>query len=319
MLNKILEDIAEQLRQSGQYRIINKYYKPEGYNTDSSTDKKLIGVFLDTETTGLSCVTDRIIELGMVKFEYTEDGRIFRLLDEFNRYQDPGMPIPEAITKLTGITDDMVKGHQINVEEVDSYLKDVDIIIAHNAQFDRAFFEIIFLTITPKPWGCSMYDIDWKNEGISSHKLEYIAYKYNFFFEGHRAITDCLAGVHILSQESLISKQPVLKQLLESALAIRFRLWATNAPYESKDLLKTRGYRWSMNQNDKQRAWFIELKEDQIEEEINYLRSEIYGTSINIPIEVFDAYSRFSNHYENLQNGTKYQDKIEMVKMLCLK
>ena len=70
MLNKILEDIAEQLRQSGQYRIINKYYKPEGYNTDSSTDKKLIGVFLDTETTGLSCVTDRIIELGMVKFEY---------------------------------------------------------------------------------------------------------------------------------------------------------------------------------------------------------------------------------------------------------
>jgi DNA polymerase-3 subunit epsilon len=319
MLNKILEDIAEQLRQSGQYRIINKYYKPEGYNTDSSTDKKLIGVFLDTETTGLSCVTDRIIELGMVKFEYTEDGRIFRLLDEFNRYQDPGMPIPEAITKLTGITDDMVKGHQINVEEVDSYLKDVDIIIAHNAQFDRAFFEIIFPTITPKPWGCSMYDIDWKNEGISSHKLEYIAYKYNFFFEGHRAITDCLAGVHILSQESLISKQPVLKQLLESALAIRFRLWATNAPYESKDLLKMRGYRWSMNQNDKQRAWFIELMEDQIEEEINYLRSEIYGSSINIPIEVFDAYSRFSNHYGNLENGAKYQDKIEMVKMLCLK
>jgi len=319
MLNKILEDIAEQLRQSGQYRIINKYYKPEGYNTDSSTDKKLIGVFLDTETTGLSCVTDRIIELGMVKFEYTEDGRIFRLLDEFNRYQDPGMPIPEAITKLTGITDDMVKGHQINVEEVDSYLKDVDIIIAHNAQFDRAFFEIIFLTITPKPWGCSMYDIDWKNEGISSHKLEYIAYKYNFFFEGHRAITDCLAGVHILSQESLISKQPVLKQLLESALAIRFRLWATNAPYESKDLLKMRGYRWCMNQNDKQRAWSIELKEDQIEEEINYLRSEIYGSSINIPIEVFDAYSRFSNHYGNLENGAKYQDKIEMVKMLCLK
>jgi DNA polymerase-3 subunit epsilon len=213
----------------------------------------------------------------------------------------------------------MVKGHQINVEEVDSYLKDVDIIIAHNAQFDRAFFEIIFPTITPKPWGCSMYDIDWKNEGISSHKLEYIAYKYNFFFEGHRAITDCLAGVHILSQESLISKQPVLKQLLESALAIRFRLWATNAPYESKDLLKMRGYRWSMNQNDKQRAWSIELKEDQIEEEINYLRSEIYGSSINIPIEVFDAHSRFSNHYGNLLNGAKYQDKIEMVKMLCLK
>jgi DNA polymerase III epsilon subunit-like protein len=67
MQKKILEDIADQLRQSGEYRIINKYYKPVAYNTDTSTDKKLIGVFLDTETTGLSCVTDRIIELGMVK------------------------------------------------------------------------------------------------------------------------------------------------------------------------------------------------------------------------------------------------------------
>ncbi|WPY00051.1 DNA polymerase III subunit epsilon domain protein (plasmid) [Candidatus Megaera polyxenophila] len=101
MQKKILEEIAEQLSQSGEYRIIHKYHKPEGYNTDSSTDKKLIGVFLDTETTGLSCVTDRIIELGMVKFEYTEDGRIFRLLDEFNRYQDPGMRVPRMANRLT--------------------------------------------------------------------------------------------------------------------------------------------------------------------------------------------------------------------------
>ena len=263
--------------------------------------------------------TNKGNSLAAYSTEYTEDGRIFQLLNEFSRYQDPGMPIPEVITKLTGITDDMVKGHQINVEEVDSYLNDVDIIITHNAQFDRAFFEVAFPNIAPKPWGCSMYDIDWKNEGISSHKLEYIAYKYSFFFEGHRAVTDCLAGIHILAQGLIISKQPVLKQLLESALAIRFRLWAINAPYDTKDLLKMRGYRWSMNQNDKQRAWSIEVKEDQIEEEINYLRSEIYGSSINIPIEVFDAYSRFSNHYGNLENGAKYQDKIEMVKMLCLK
>ena len=130
----------------------------------------------------------------MVKFEYTEDGRIFRLLGEFSGYQDPTIPIPQAITKLTSITDDMVKGQQINENEVASYLKDVDIIIAHNAQFDRTFFEITFPSIPPKAWGCSMYDIDWKIEGISSHKLEYIAYKYNFFYEGHHAVIDSLAG-----------------------------------------------------------------------------------------------------------------------------
>lgn len=313
-----LKKLAAILSQSNEYRVTEKYQKPDSYNK-TDTSNKLIGVFLDIEATGLSYATDKMIELGMVKFEYTQDGRIFRLLDEFSGYQDPNMPIPEAITKLTGITDDMVKGHRINVDEVDSYLNNVDIIIAHNAQFDRTFFDMTFPAITHKAWGCLMYDIDWKFEGISSHKLEYIAYKYNFFFEGHRAIIDCLAGIHILAQELLVSKELVLKQLLTNAVALRFKLWATNSPYDSKDLLKARGYRWNMNQNDKYRAWSIEVIEDKVAEEINYLRSEIYDGSINIPIEVFDAYSRFSSNGVQLQNTAKYQDKLEWAKMLCLK
>jgi DNA polymerase-3 subunit epsilon len=312
-----LKKLASILSKSNQYRVTEKYQKPEYYNIADASDK-LIGVFLDVEATGLSYATDKMIELGMVKFEYTEDGRIFRLLDEFSGYQDPGLPIPEAITKLTCITDDMVKGHRINVNEIDSYLNNVDIIIAHNAQFDRTFFEMTFPAIPPKAWGCSMYDIDWKNEGISSHKLEYIAYKYNFFFEGHRAIIDCLAGIHILAQDLLISKELVLKQLLTNSGALRFKLWATNSPYNSKDLLKARGYRWSMNQNDKHRAWFIEVIEDKVAEEINYLRSEIYDGSINIPVEVFDAYSRFSNNDKPLHDPLKYQDKLEWFQILCL-
>ena len=311
-----LKKLASILSKSNQYRVTEKYQKPEYYNIADASDK-LIGVFLDVEATGLSYATDKMIELGMVKFEYTEDGRIFRLLDEFSGYQDPGLPIPEAITKLTCITDDMVKGHRINVNEIDSYLNNVDIIIAHNAQFDRTFFEMTFPAIPPKAWGCSMYDIDWKFEDISSHKLEYIAYKYNFFFEGHRAIIDCLAGIHILAQELPNSQQPVLKQLLTNALAIRFKLYATNSPYESKDLLKARGYRWSMNQNDKHRAWSIELTEDKVAEEINYLRSNVYGrSSINIPVEIFDAYSRFSNNGKH--DPLKYRDKLDRFQGLCL-
>ena len=311
-----LKKLASILSKSNQYRVTEKYQKPEYYNIADASDK-LIGVFLDVEATGLSYATDKMIELGMVKFEYTEDGRIFRLLDEFSSYQDPNKPIPEYITKLTGINDDTVRGRQINEIEVADYLQNVDLIIAHNAQFDRTFFEITFPAIPSKAWGCSMYDIDWKFEDISSHKLEYIAYKYNFFFEGHRAIIDCLAGIHILAQELPNSQQPVLKQLLTNALAIRFKLYATNSPYESKDLLKARGYRWSMNQNDKHRAWSIELTEDKVAEEINYLRSNVYGrSSINIPVEIFDAYSRFSNNGKH--DPLKYRDNLDRFQGLCL-
>jgi DNA polymerase-3 subunit epsilon len=313
-----LKKLAAILSESDQYRVTEKYQKPEFYNTDDASNK-LIGVFLDIEATGLSYNKDKLIELGMVKFEYTEDGRIFRLLDEFNGYQDPNRPIPEAISKLTGITDDTVKGRLINVDEVDSYLNNVDLIIAHNTQFDRAFFEATFPSVSTKAWGCSMYDIDWRFEGISSHKLEYIAYKYGFFYEGHRAVIDCLAGIHILAQNLPNSQELVLKRLLSNALAIRFKIYATDSPYDSKELLKARGYRWSMNQNDKYRAWSIELTENKVVEEISYLRSNIYGSSsINIPVEIFDAYSRFSVNGKQLQDLLKHQEKLEWFQSLCL-
>lgn len=206
MSNQELGQLADQLHKSDEYRVIRKYQKHKGYNSgndcNNSNDKsknKLIGVFFDIEATRLLYTSDKLVELGMVKFEYTEDGRIFNLLEEFSGYQDPNIPIPDHITKLTGISDDMAKGHSIDECVVSEYLKDVDIIIAHNAQFDRAFFETDFPNIAPKTWGCSMRDINWMDEDISSSKLEYIAYRYNFFFEGHRAIIDCLAGIHILA------------------------------------------------------------------------------------------------------------------------
>ena len=212
----------------------------------------------------------------------------------------------------------MVRGQKIEEDAVADYLQGVDLIIAHNAQFDRTFLETTFPFLPAKAWGCLMYDVDWDKQGISSHKLEYIAYKFGFFYEGHRAINDCLAGVHLLAQKLPNSQESVLKELLIQSAAIRFKLYAVNSPYDSKELLKARGYRWSMNQNDKYRAWSIELIEDKVAEEINYLRSSIYSTSsINIPVEIFDAYSRFSSTNNKSNNHVKYRDKLEWFQKLC--
>ena len=147
----------------------------------------------------------------------------------------------------------------------------VTAVLAHNAQFDRTFLETTFPSLPPKAWGCLMYDVDWDKEEISSRKLEYIAYKFGFFHEGHRAINDCLAGVHLLAQKLPKSQEPVLKELLTQSTAIRFKLYAVNSPYDSKELLKARGYRWSMNQNDKYRAWSIEVTEDVSNEPSSYI------------------------------------------------
>ena len=328
MSNQSLKQIADQLRRSDEYRVIQKYQKPTSYNLDSndnpstniSNRNKLIGVFLDIEATGLLYSSDKLIELGMVKFEYTEDGSIFNLLEEFSGYQDPNIPISKYITKLTGISDDMVRGHFIDEDEVSKYLEDVDIIIAHNAQFDRAFFETTFPNITPKAWGCSMRDINWQDEDISSLKLEYIAYRYGFFYEGHRAIIDCLAGIHILAQNLITSEVPVLQRLLNNTAQLEFKIWAKNAPYDSKDLLKVRNYRWGVHPINDYRAWAITISESNVEEEIKYLRSNIYKNNTTIPaeMEIFDAFNKYSIISNNKEyTDSKYEDKLNWFQELC--
>ena len=310
--NLDLIKIADQLNQSDQYRVITKYNKPEFYHLSAPISKK-IGVFLDIEATGLSFNEDKLIELGMVKFEYSDDGRIFRVLEEFNGYEDPGKDISAFITELTGINDDMVKGQEIDESAVAEYLEDVDLIIAHNAKFDRSFFEITFPNIKPKAWACSMHDVNWNQEKVESHKLEYIAYKYNFFYEGHRAIIDCLVGIHILSQKLYNSKQLVFKQLLDNAIQPRFKLWAQNAAYAHKDLLRTRKYRWETHPAHGFKAWSIELPESQVEAEVNYLKTEIYNSKMDIPIDIFEAYSRFSLNSYIQQDKSKYVDKMAWI------
>ncbi len=106
---------------------------------------------------------------------------------------------------------------------------------------------------------------------------------------------------------------------MSNANQVTFKLWATNAPYAHKDLLKERGYRWSTHTVNNYKAWAIELPEDRVEEEICFLRTKIYnGSSIKIPIEIFDAYERFSNG-KILPSSDKYQDKQEWGQLLCVK
>lgn len=276
-----------------QFKIIQKYQKPDFYKIDDSVPK-LIGVFLDTETTGLSHSKDKILELGMIKFEYCKDGYVYKILDEFNDYQDPCEPIADYITELTGITDEMVKGKNIDEEIVAKFLENTNLIIAHNAAFDRPFFEKMFPSLTSKAWGCSKADVNWKEEKLESQKLEYLAYKYNFFYEGHRAVIDCLAGLHLLAQNLPISKKPVLKELLTNCHKTRYKIWAKNAPYETKDLLKAKNYRWSVHPTEQYKAWMIEVFEDNLELELNFLRSHIYPTDCNIPVQTINAYNRFT-------------------------
>ena len=270
-MSENLEAYAETLEATGEYRVLRRFSCPGRYCEDEATDL-LRGVFLDVETTGMDSRYDQVIELAMVPFNYSADGRVFDVEQGFVGLQDPGKPLSPVIVELTGITDEELRGQRLDANEVRSVLEGVSLVVAHNAEFDRPFFEKAFPGLESLPWACSQREVPWGQLGVQGRKLEYIAYRSGIFFDGHRAEVDCQVGVHVLATDWLGDGRTALGALLESSQRIDARLWAFGSPFESKDLLKARGYRWDAGR----KVWYRDLADGQLEQERSWLAEKIY-------------------------------------------
>jgi DNA polymerase III epsilon subunit-like protein len=166
-------------------------------------------VFVDVETTGLDPATDEIIEMAIVPFDFSSDGRIFSVHESFSRFRDPGRPIPAAVVAITGITDEMVAGKSIDAAEIEAFLGAAVVVIAHNAAFDRRFAERLCGAFAHLAWACSWSEVPWAEEGFTEGaKLGHLAAACGFFHDGHRAVHDCHAGLEILSRVLPRSRAP---------------------------------------------------------------------------------------------------------------
>ena len=284
-----MEQLIQQIEADGNFKVLRKLQAVKAFHDDPTVPKK-IGVIVDVETTGLDYAQENIIELGLIVIEFSKDGRIFKILHEFNHFEDPGKPIPQEITDLTGITDDHVAGQRIKDSDVDALVQDAVLIIAHNAGFDRPFVERRFPTFKDKYWACSQTQIPWKKAGISGSKLEYIAMVYKFFYSAHRAIDDCWAVLQILSEMLPKIGTPVMKILLEKARETSYLIEAIGAPFEAKDLLKARHYRWDGGS----KVWSKEISESDLESEEQFLALNVYKGKGKHLKNVVNAKTRFS-------------------------
>jgi DNA polymerase-3 subunit epsilon len=282
------------LENASEWRLLRRLCLPDKFN-DPQGGVIRRALVIDVEATGLSTERDDVIQLAMLPFDYeVESGRILMVHKDlaFDAMREPSVPISAEASLITGITDDMVAGKSIAEQTVSSIVSDVDLIIAHNARFDRPMVECHWSCFADKPWACTLDGLDWLREGFSAGKLDYLGMQYGWFYDGHRALADCEACLALLAQTLPKSNRNVMAVVREAALHDDFLVCAVDAPYDLRHKLKQRGYRWRPADLPNGRVWWTTSAD--AEAEVQWLCDEIYGRKISLPVHPITALERYS-------------------------
>ena len=156
-------------------------------------------VVFDLETTGAKAPPCRITEIGAYR---VRDGKV---TEEFQTLVNPETQIPPFITRLTGISDDMVKDAPLFADVVHDFLNFIgdSVLVAHNSGFDMRFLNHEIGRIfedyrMANPCLCTVQLSRRLLPDITNHKLKTVAEHYSIdLVNHHRASADAFATAHI--------------------------------------------------------------------------------------------------------------------------
>ncbi len=281
-VTELHEKMIAELDGHPDFKVLRKLRPVAAFHQADPGQGSRIGVAIDVETTGLDREVDRIIELAVQRFRFDERGRVTQVGLPRVWREDPGIPLDPKITKLTGLTAGDLAGQAIDEAAAVEILSSADIIVAHNAAFDRPFVDRRLPAIAGQPWACSMAELDWLELGFDGRALAHLVSQCGWFYEGHRAENDILALIYLLSH-SAPDGETILSHLVTCSQMMTYQVNAIDAPFDAKDRLKSRGYRW----NAEMRFWWRAVSEEEREPERTWLMSDIYtgyGEPAFIPI-----------------------------------
>jgi len=222
---------------------------------------------LDFETTGLDTSTAEVID-GAIRLFDSESEAFIAGYESLNQ---PTKGIPVEISRITGITAELVHGHQLDWFRFLAMATQAEVLIAHNARFDRQFVRR-FGKFEGGRWGCSSSMIDWNAEGMPCRHLKHLLWERGDFsaVQQHQAGSDVSLLWKLLCMKTRAGGERYLDVLIREAHREWVRIYARGAAYESKDRLRGRGFRWS----PLKKCWFSETPKDASEETLKWLRDE---------------------------------------------
>lgn len=154
-------------------------------------------VVFDLETTGLDPKIAKIIEIGALKYKNNE------LVEELSLLVNPMCSIPNNITVITGIDNDMVKDALTIDKALPKFIEFIEDLplIAHNARFDLSFIEENIINLNLLMIDNTNIDTVYLSRkyihGVYNYKLETLKNYFNLNYSSHRSVEDCLTTNYV--------------------------------------------------------------------------------------------------------------------------
>lgn len=235
-----------------------------------------IGIAIDVETTGTDKTKDEIIEVGLRIFYFSPvTGKILGLGEFMSSLNEPQKNLDPTITKITGISNSSLKNQRVDWKKVTELINSANLIVAHNAKFDRGFIDKYCKYNTKPVWSCTMTQVDWVQHNLPTSNLVLLGAFHGYFTDAHRALVDAELVIKILS----INPKYML-ELYQGAHAIRSLIEVSNTQYEQRTLLTKIGFRW----NPTKKIWYKLCFKKDVQSEVKILEKELEDDAPTIEV-----------------------------------
>ena len=218
-------------------------------NQNKNIDKILI---LDTETTGLDENKDEVIEIGCILFHVPTKSVLSQVSFLFPVITNDAEHVNAISAEVSNIMQPWEDGLNFFLKLVDC----ADLLVAHNAEFDKKWFGKGRLPKLEKKWVCSLEDINWSFKKSLKNRPSVTDLALSFsipVWSLHRALSDCF----YISE--VFKKCDNLENLLLKATEPRF-LYKALVSYEERSLAKKAGFLWN---NPVEGAWSRKLTSEE--------------------------------------------------------
>jgi DNA polymerase-3 subunit epsilon len=201
-------------------------------------------LIVDTETTSLDPATGHVVEIGVILYSLEHRTSLAHFASLIAAPENPAESINGI--PVAALSDRVPEGADI----IGSLAADAEAIVAHNAEFDRAWLSGVPWSM--KPWLCTMSDFAWPR-GQQGSSLVSLALAHGIgVSSAHRALTDCLLIAELFSRASLFGCD--LDEMFVRAMRPK-ALFQSLQPFDQNEIAKSFGFQWNKPGALREKRW----------------------------------------------------------------